>query len=213
MNLAKCLSLMLTAFLLVGVLAGCSVGDSIPQPTNYAMSASPPMVASARIGETLRIDHVRSVPPFNDTQMIYRLNEVRFEKDYYNRFISDPESILSNQLASWLQQSGLYDIIVLPSVHTPSNQVLQVTITKLFGDFRPGQQPTAVMEIQFFLVDNTDYRPGVVFSKTYTSRIPIENKSPLLLAEGYGVAMTRIFEQLTSELLRTRYKGSVSAEL
>lgn len=205
MNVAKLFSLALTAIFLAGLVAGCSVGESIPQPTNYAMTASLPVVKSARIGETLRIDHVRSVPPFNDTQMIYRLNEVRFEKDYYNRFLSDPESIVSNQLASWLQQMGLYDIVALPSVHTPSNQVLQVTITKLFGDFREGQQPTAVMEIQFFLVDNTDYRPEVVFSKTYTSRIPIESKSPSLLAEGYGVAMTNIFEQLTLELLRTRY--------
>ncbi|MBC7006569.1 membrane integrity-associated transporter subunit PqiC [Photobacterium sp. BZF1] len=204
MKVVKHLSFALTAIFLAGVVAGCSVGESIPQPTNYAMTASLPVVKSARIGETLRIDHVRSVPPFNDTQMIYRLNEVRFEKDYYNRFISDPESIVSNQLASWLQQTGLYDIVALPSVHTPSNQVLQVTITKLFGDFREGQQPTAVMEIQFFLVDNTDYRPEVVFSKTYTSRIPIESKSPSLLAEAYGVAMTEIFEQLTSQLTGVR---------
>ncbi|MFO6423903.1 ABC-type transport auxiliary lipoprotein family protein [Motilimonas sp. KMU-193] len=193
---------LLLSTIVVLFITGCSLGKPVEQPSTYVLVASTPTKTLNRVSDSLRIDYVRSTAPFNQTQMVYRMDEVKFESDYYNRYISEPEAMVGNQVALWLEQSGLYDSVAQPSMRTPAQQILQIVITKLFGDFRDGHTPTAVVEMQFVLIENKDIRPTVVLEKTLSSRVELSAKDPAALAKGQGQAMTQIFEQLAAELTK-----------
>ncbi|MCE2572651.1 ABC-type transport auxiliary lipoprotein family protein [Motilimonas eburnea] len=182
------------------LLTACSLSKPVEQPTTYVMVAEPPSMQLKQIKPTLRLDYVRSTAPFNQTQMVYRMDEVKFESDFYNRYISEPADIVGNQVGLWLERAGLYGTVTQPSIRTPAEQILQIVITKLFGDFREGLPPAAVMEMQFVLIENKDVRPTTVLEKTYISRVELDAKTPAALAKGQGQAMTHILQQFASEL-------------
>jgi len=182
------------------LLAGCGLGQSPVKLNNYVIATSLDGQTYSKVGDSLRIDQVTSTAPFNEKEMVYRVSDVKFESDYYNRFISEPEEIVGNQIALWLEKSGLYGAVSQPNMRAPSKQILQVSITKLFGDFRDNQQPAAVMEMQFVLVESQGLRPEVIMKKTLASRVNIDAKDPTLLAQGYGTALNDILKQLAKEL-------------
>ncbi|OXE32477.1 hypothetical protein CA163_12490, partial [Vibrio parahaemolyticus] len=81
-----------------------------------------------------------------------------------------------------------------------TNLILKTVVTKLFGDFRKDQTPTAIMEIQFILVDSSSIRPTIIFDKTIASKVALSEKTPEELAKGLGIALTNIFEELAEEI-------------
>ncbi len=182
------------------VLFGCSMSQPVEAPKNYAILADFTAKTYSKKYETLLIDAVRIDSPFNDTQMVFRLSDVSFESDYYNRYITEPSAIIENQIPTALTRSGVVGNTVPYSAGVASNFVLKTVVTKLFGDFRKEQTPTAIMEIQFILVDSTSVRPSIIFDKKILSKVELSEKTPEALAKGLGVALTEIFEELAEEL-------------
>jgi len=178
------------------VLFGCGIRKPIESPRNYAIVADYPAKTYSKKIETLLIDSVRVESPFNNTQMVYRLSEVSFENDYYNRYITEPSAIIENQIPNTLTRSGVVGSILPYNAGVKTNLVLKTIVTKLFGDFREGQTPTAIMEIQFILVDTSSVRPATIFDKKLLRKVELADKTPEELAKGLGNALTQIFEEL-----------------
>lgn len=128
--------------------------------------------------------------------MVFRLSDVSFESDYYNRFITEPGAIIENQIPTLLIRSGVVANTVPYNAGVSTNLVLKTVVTKLFGDFRKGQTPTAVMEIQFILVDSSSVRPAIIFDKKILSKVELSDKTPEALAKGLGNAFSEIIEEL-----------------
>lgn len=182
------------------VLFGCGMSQPVESPKNYAIVADYPDTTYSKKYETLLIDAVRIDSPFNDTKMVFRLSDVSFESDYYNRYITDPNAIIENQIPTSLTRSGVVGNTVPYSAGITSKFVLKTVVTKLFGDFRKDQPPTAIMEIQFILVDSSSVRPTIIFDKKILSKVELPEKTPEELAKGLGMALTEIFEELAAEL-------------
>ncbi|MFL0969651.1 hypothetical protein [Vibrio parahaemolyticus] len=169
-------------------------------PKNYAIVAGSPVKTYFEKYEMILIDSVRVESPFNNTQMVFRLSDVSFESDYYNRYITEPSAIIENQIPTSLTRAGVVGSIVPYSAGVATNLILKTVVTKLFGDFRKDQTPTAIMEIQFILVDSSSIRPTIIFDKTIASKVELSEKTPEELAKGLGIALTNIFEELAEEI-------------
>jgi len=87
-----------------------------------------------------------------------------------------------------------------PGATQPSPLVLEVTVTELYGDFRPQQTPAAVLSAQFNLIDTTQPRAKVVLERTLSSRIPLQQASPDALVQGYGRALGDVLTQFIAAL-------------
>lgn len=182
-------------------LTACSIGTPIPQATTYVVD--PPISAAAspavRRPERLRMGNVR-VAAYAGNGLVYRLDEVQYTSDPYHAFIAEPGAMLGNRMAAWLDREGPFKTVTQPGSVTPAQYVLEATVTELYGDFREGRRPAAVMAVQFVLIDEAGASPKVVHERTIASRVDLSQASPDALVRGYGKALAEILSQLVPEL-------------
>ena len=183
-------------------IAGCSIGKPIPQATTYVVEPPMPALspASERRAQSMRMGNVRVAAAFSGNALVYRTGDVQFVSDPYQAFIADPAAMLGSRMAEWLDRAGPFKSVAQPESARPAAFVLEATATELYGDFRPGQPPAAVVAVQFTLIDQTGPRPAIALERSIGSRIVIAEATPDALVRGYGTALAEILSQLASEL-------------
>jgi cholesterol transport system auxiliary component len=183
-------------------LAACSIGKPIPQPNTYVVQPpvpeSVPSVASRP--ESLRIGNVRVAAAYAGNGLVYRMDDVRLVSDPYNRFIAEPGAILGDQMAAWLGRAGPFRTVTDPESTRRAHYVLEASVTELYGDFRPGRVPAAVLAVQFALIDQTGARPKAVLERAIARRVDLPQASPDALVRGYGDALAEILGELSRDL-------------
>jgi cholesterol transport system auxiliary component len=161
--LVACAALALTA---------CAIGKPIPRATTYVVD--PPMApagpSAARRPEALRMGNVRVAAAYAGNALVYRLDDVQYTSDPYHAFIAEPGAMLANQMAEWLDRAGPFETVTLPGSTRPTRYVLEATVAELYGDFRQGRPPAAVLAMQFALIDQAGVRPQVVYQSTGIAR-------------------------------------------
>jgi cholesterol transport system auxiliary component len=188
-------------------LVACSIGRPIREPTTYIIdpsidAAAPP---AARRPETLRVGFVRVAAPYSGSALVYRLDDVRYATDPYHAFVADPGAMLDSRIAGWLERTGPFSHVIGPGSAQSAPYVLEMTVADLYGDFRRGQPPAAVMSVQFVLIDQAATRPKVTYERTIATRVALGNESPDALVRGYGTAFADILAQLAADLARFEY--------
>jgi ABC-type uncharacterized transport system auxiliary subunit len=188
------------AALAVLALASCAIGKPTPQATTYVIEPPPPIPAAARRAETLRMGKVRVAPAFSGKALVVRVDEVRYAADFYNAFIAEPGDLVGARMAEWLERAGPFKTVIQPGTRTPASYVLEATVTELYGDFRPGKPPAAVLTVQFSLVDLRGTTLEVRLERTIGRRLTLTDASPEALVRGYGKALAEILAELVPAL-------------
>ena len=183
-------------------LSACGIGKPSPQATTYIVEPAKPAatMAGRQSGDAVRMGNVRTAAAFAGTSLVYRMDDVNYVSDPYQAFIADPGAMLGNEMATWLDRSGAFKSVAQPGSTQSVPYVLEATITPLYGDFRPGRTPEAVMAVQFALVDIVSVRPRVVYEGTIERREPIEKATPDALVRGYGRALSQILTQFVADV-------------
>jgi uncharacterized lipoprotein YmbA len=186
-------------------LAACSIGKPIPAPNTYVVQPpapeSMPSVASGT--ESLRLGNVRVAAAYAGTALVYRMDDVRFTSDPYSRFIAEPGTMLGDQMVAWFGHTGRFPIVG-PESTLPAHYLLETTVTELYGDFRSGRVPAAVLAVQFALIDQTGARPKAVLERSIARRVDLPQASPDALVRGYGDALAQILAELSTDLQAVR---------
>ena len=188
------------------VIAACSIGKPIPQATTYVIELPAAAPAAARRPETLRMGNVHVAAPFAGDALVYRMDEVRYTADPYNAFIAEPARMLGSRMAEWLDRAGPFQSVAQPDSVRAASYILEATVSDLYGDFRPGHAPAAVVTVQFALIDLTGARSKVVLERTIGRRVAIQQATPDALVRGYGEALAEILLQLVPNLGDERVK-------
>jgi cholesterol transport system auxiliary component len=188
------------------VIASCSIGKPIPQATTYVIELPAAAAAAARRPETLRMANVRVAAAFAGDALVYRMDEVRYTADPYNAFIAEPARMLGSRMAEWLDRAGPFQSVVQPDSVRAAPYILEATVSELYGDFRPGHAPAAVVTVQFALIDLMGARSKVVLERTIGRRVAIQQATPDALVRGYGEALAEILLQLVPNLGDERIK-------
>ena len=184
------------------LLGGCSLGGPTPQPNRYAIEPVLPTAVSTERAGTLRIGSVQVAAGFAGEQLVYRLDDVRFEQDFYERFISEPAAMLGERLAIWLEATGPFEMVTRTGSSSVAPHVLEALVTELYGDFRPEQPPAAVMQIQFTVLDIRPIRPRLVLERGIARRVAIDEASAAALVRGYNRALGEILGELAAEMTK-----------
>jgi uncharacterized lipoprotein YmbA len=194
----------LLSFIALGTTA-CSIGKPVPQATTYIVEPNAPERLSAAHGkEVVRMGNVRLAAAFAGSSLIYRTDDVTFVSDPYQAFIADPPAMFGTQMAAWLDRAGPFKAVTQPDSALSAKYRLEATVTELYGDFRPGRPATAVMAMQFALVDVDAIGTGLLFERTITRRVPLGGASPNALVRGYNRAVSEILSELAGELAAKR---------
>jgi cholesterol transport system auxiliary component len=195
----------LLAVVVLGLLAGCGSPLNRPAPErrfyNIAVSR-PETTAPAEDKSVLKVRPMQISPAYQGKDMVYRMDDTRFESDYYNAFFVQPASNLSQQVEQWLGRSGIFGHVVDSTSQVPDTHLLEGMVNALFADFRDRANPKAVLEMQFFLLRNKNEAYSVIFSKSYRQEVPFPagftDASGLTAA--YDQALTAILRELEGDL-------------
>jgi len=186
------------------ILAACSIGKPVPQPTTYIIGPTlPASSTAARRADMLRMGNVRVTAAFAGNALVYRVDDVRYVSDPYQAFITDPASMLGNEIADWLDRAGPFKAVAQPGSTQSAKSapcVLEATVTELYGDTRRSDSPSAVMTVQFALMDTSSPRTLIAYQRTISRRVALEQATPGALVRGYGQALSEILSQLGSDL-------------
>lgn len=183
-----------------GLLVGCAIGKPVPEPTLYAIEPTPPVSSLPRKAQTLSMGRVRVAPVYAGKSLVFRVDDVRYATDFYSAFIAEPDDMLASRIAEWLDQAGPFKSVIQPGTRRSPSHVLDAVVTELYGDFRSGRAPEAVMTIQFRLMDLTGISPRPILERTIGRRVRLPEQTPESLVEGYGDALAEIMTELTTDL-------------
>jgi len=199
----------LLAIAVLGLLAGCASPLNRPAPErryyNIAVNR-PEMAPPAQDKTVLKVRPLQISPAYQGKDMVYRLDETRFEPDYYNAFFVQPANNLSQQVEQWLGRAGIFGHVVDSTSQVTDTHLLEGMVNALYGDFRDPAAPKAVLEMQFFLLKNKTENYAVIFSKSYRKEVPVPAglKDAGGLAAGYATALGQVLAELEKDLLAAK---------
>ncbi len=188
--------------------AGGSGGGSLfsqPDPNKhyYALQSKRTPLADKLQGKNvLKIRRVNIAPTYESRELTYRTGENKYMTDYYNVFIVPPRDMLTEAVTEWFSGSGLFSHVVPNSSALKPDYVLECTTTRLYGDFSTPGQPKAILEMQFFVLQDKLAQYKVVFVKEYDQEITLEQKTPESLVAGLEQGLQKILTQLEADMAR-----------
>jgi hypothetical protein len=150
----------------------------------------------------------RISPLFEDAHLIYRTGEHRYERDPYARWLVAPERQIPRTIEAALRRASGLDIAEEAGRHDASERWLEIEVTALYGDFRPGQTPAAVIGLNCCL---TDTRTGVsLLDREYVRRSDLKARTAEAVADGLNVALAAALETAATDLRAAVVKGTRS---
>ena len=146
----------------------------------------------------LKIRPVLAAPMCESASLARRVDENRYESDFYNVFFMPASDQLTECIRQWLTQAGFQTIP--PASRMNADLVLESLLTSLHGDYRNPAQPAAVMALEAAVVDVRSATPRMVFQKAYARTIPLNKAAAADLVEGWNQALASILAELESDL-------------
>ncbi len=184
------------ALLLAGLCAGCAGGRSYTKHQFVLAAARPAQPARPPHDVALTVRDFTIEPVYEGRGLVYRKGESEYESDFYNEFLIAPQILVSSQTRAWLSRSGVFGTVLEPGSLVGPTHILEGSVLVLYGDFRGGKLPQAVMEIRIFLIAGTQARPEVVFTRDYQVSHPAQAPT----ADALVTAFDRCLEQILSAL-------------
>ena len=190
------------AALLFFLSVGCvSLERSYPEKRYFVVELAENTQRSNLAGDqTLLVSGLRISPRYADKSFVYRTSESGYESDFYNQFLTSPDTMLSEELRKGLAVSPAFKYVIGPSSQLQPNYVLEGSVNALYGDFRNLEKPAAVLEIEFFLHNEDSANPGIVLQKRYTKTVSLSGRSPDALVKGWSQALSAVLSELNSDL-------------
>jgi cholesterol transport system auxiliary component len=196
------LILTIGVFGLFSVLIGCiNLEKGYPEKRYFILDASRDEdISSPDTGKVITVRRFRISPKYEGKGLVYRLEELSYESDFYNEFFISPASMFTEEIRKRLAVSGLFEHVIAPSSLLDSTYILEGAVTALYGDYRVSTAPKAVMEIQFFLLHETDSNPKIIFQSQYHKEEPLNGNTPDALVKSWNTTFNQILTEFEIDL-------------
>lgn len=188
-------------------LTGCVKLGAKPLDKKYfrvspERNATPAAIPSPIV---LKVRRMSISDVYNTRELVYQMKDGRIESDFYNMYFVPPANMLTSELRRWLESSGRFTHIIEPGSMVVSSLTLEGVVSSLYGDYST-DQPAAVVDMQFFLVDENSANNDIVFSKDYKQRIPLTQATPQELVQAITQGVQTIFTELENDLAMVQYR-------
>jgi ABC-type uncharacterized transport system auxiliary subunit len=182
------------------VLSACSITKPTDEVKQWRlMPTRSAEVSATKANFWITQGNISVVSPFDTKSWVFMVDDARFQKDFYNEYISIPGEMITNATRQWLEQSGIFQFVNTNNNNLFANYVLQGNVEELFIDIR--KEPKVVIRINYLLTTNLDSNNPVLLRKTYTATELISNRvdsKDILKAQ--EIALSKILTQLEEDL-------------
>ncbi|HPS55538.1 MAG TPA: hypothetical protein PLP05_08070 [Sedimentisphaerales bacterium] len=190
----------LTIFVLP-LFTGCGVGGkSSDSMGRFLFETDRVGTAVNAIGGNICVKTFEIASPFDSDCFVYKRANNDYETDYYNRFVTCPDLLITQQCQKWLEKSGIFSNVLSCSSAVTADYILEGNVISLYGDFSEEKPTFAVMQIRFFLIKETGDKALVVFNKEYNEKIEVAAASPADIVSGYDKCLANILNSFEKDL-------------
>ena len=184
-------------------IVGCSIKQEPIEVTHWRLMPQRSGVAKSNaIQYWLTQGTISVTSPFDTKSFVYRLDEQKFEKDFYNDYVTMPSEMLAAATRQWMNDSGIFQFTVGNANSLMPLYLLQGTVDEMYTDFRSGQTPSVVLTVEYYL-SRTDglKKNNVLFRKKYLQKEPISDNSAKTIAKSQQIALSKVLVELEKDLL------------
>jgi ABC-type uncharacterized transport system auxiliary subunit len=184
---------------LVAALA-CSFSQPVPRPARYVLGverAGDPVPGGAGV---LEMGRVGVASPFERQRFIYRTAETSFASDFYRQFESPPGALVRAATRDWLAASGLFSAVLDRGGEVAPDWWLEAEVQSLYADLREGTTPSAVLGVEFRLLDARSRAPELAFQRRYSESVAAASPRAEDLVAAWSGILARILAELESDL-------------
>jgi ABC-type uncharacterized transport system auxiliary subunit len=186
------------AVLLVAVLPACSLRQPAVVTENFTFDL-PSAARGAPVGRSIAVLPFTAASTASGQMLLYRVDDMRYEHDFYNRFLAPPAQMLTGALRHYLLQSKV-GLVREPGAPLSSDLLVQPRLTELYVDYRDTDRPRAVVAVILVLIERQPSGNRQVFERTYRREIPLDEISPAAAVRGWSKGIGQIFWQFTRDL-------------
>jgi len=198
----KVITVCLAACFLMVASAGCV---KLERPSldrkYYTLSAarSGQAVFTNGTAENLIVRRIKVSPRYEDRDLVYRVSENGYESDYYNAFFVAPASMLTQELKVWMADSGIFANVLGTDSMGTGEFLLEGVVNSIYGDLS-GSSPKAVINMQFFMIDNSNPDMPIIYSRTFNKEVVAKSSSASAIVVAMNKGITDIFSELEKDI-------------
>jgi cholesterol transport system auxiliary component len=148
----------------------------------------------------LRVGTINVAAPFRGKAFVYRLDELRFETDFYVEFLVPPAAMLAEQTARALAHARPFARVTGPGGSGDAEWVLDGFASALYADTREAGKPAAELALTFFLTPAGGSAQTPVWTREYRRHAPMRDSSPVAYAQALNAAFGEIVGELARDL-------------
>jgi uncharacterized lipoprotein YmbA len=194
---------------LAALLAACSAITRAPTVRQTFLIESPPLSAVAQSHPgALRVGTVAVAAPFRGKSFVFRIDELRYETDFYDEFIVTPASMLTDQTARALAQARPFTRIAGPGATADADFVLDGFASALYADIRQAGKPAVEIAITYYLTPTSGGERTPIWSHEYRRHASMRDTSAAAYAEALNTAFAEIVDELTRDLAAIKLPAS-----
>jgi len=114
--------------------------------------------------------------------------------------------MLTDEVRKWMEMTGAFEHVLDFSSHLDATHVLEASVAALYGDAANPAARKAVIEIQFFLIDDRVAPPTVAFRKNYRREIALKDAKADALVSGWADGLTQILAEFEGDLRQVKLR-------
>jgi cholesterol transport system auxiliary component len=164
--------------------------ETSPKPSD-----APPAQASA-----IRVTGVEVAAPFSERSMVYRLDQERYESDFYNEYFVAPRAMITSKLVEWLSVRRVFATTLPPSSTLDAPYAIEGQVTALYGDRRDTAKTAAVFGMQVFVTDSLGPDKRIVLERACAQQVPVPDRSADAISKGLSQALQQCFAEIEADL-------------
>ncbi len=164
--------------------------ETSPKPSD-----APPAHASA-----IRVTGVEVAAPFSERTMVYRLEQERYESDFYNEYFVAPRAMITSKLVEWLSVRRVFATTLPPSSTLDAPYAIEGQVTALYGDMRDKAKTAAVFGMQVFVTESANPDKRIVLERACAQQVPVPDHSADAISKGLSQALQQCLAEIEADL-------------
>ncbi|MBF0451885.1 MAG: hypothetical protein HQK75_14365 [Candidatus Magnetomorum sp.] len=194
----KWISLIVTIMLIPSCL---NIQSIYPEKKYYLLETlHPPVPGKVTPRDVLRIAKFRMSPAYTGKGFIYKKSEISYDTDFYNEFLVSPDIMLAEIVRKWFDLSHLFLRVTSSPGHFKEKYILEGAVSAMHGDYSDPKSPMAVLDMQFFLIEDNGLSYALILQKSYRKQIVINKHRTFSLLKGWNQSLTEMLADFQSEI-------------
>jgi len=188
----------------VCLLSGCLTRPHL-EKQSFVFALPPPSAPGGAAGNrVLRVRTLQVAPPFEGRELVCRSGEFSYDRDPYAEFLVAPAEGLVAVICNRWRQTDAFSAVSDGGSALKPDTLVEIHVNQLYGDFRPSEKAAAVLTMRFVFFDAPNGVPvKVILEREYSQSIPLKERTPAALVEGWNQALAQILDSAALDFRRT----------